>query len=385
MDISLLVGLKNNLPYTQYFYETTRKLYATIEIVFVSYGSTDGTHDWLDQLSDTHVKYYYSDEHKTLSDTYNKCISLASKKYVAFLHNDMVLSNGFAEKILYDLTENRVLFYRVVEPPVFSEDLHKWKLTEDFGSDLQTFRLSAFQKYVADIEEQDSEPTEDLFFFLAVSKTVLTHINGLDPIFDPMFREDSDLLYRLQLLGLDMYQCYNAIAYHFVSKTSRFSEEYLNKTKEIEEKSDRNFYRKWGFGICSTVKEKRQYGLVLKNADTNALRLLEPFVSKIYTSSNTDGYVKSEQPFTSIDVAHKFAKNVAAPEDDILIYFNAKRISSTNLRKFETLSEIIKKKSASPWFNFKKNLFSKSSFKTGGLKIVIHRFKTYEQELIIRK
>ena len=49
-NISLLVGLKNNLDYNKHFYDTTRELYPNVELCFVSYGSTDGTHEWLETL-----------------------------------------------------------------------------------------------------------------------------------------------------------------------------------------------------------------------------------------------------------------------------------------------------------------------------------------------
>ena len=68
LNISLLVGLKNNLDYTQNFYQTTRELYPTAEICFTSYGSTDGTHEWLGSLNDPNLKFFISDENKTFSD-----------------------------------------------------------------------------------------------------------------------------------------------------------------------------------------------------------------------------------------------------------------------------------------------------------------------------
>jgi len=71
-NISLLVGLKNNLDYNKHFYDTTRELYPEVELCFVSYGSTDGTHEWLDSLIDNNVKYFYSAEQKTFSDTFNR-------------------------------------------------------------------------------------------------------------------------------------------------------------------------------------------------------------------------------------------------------------------------------------------------------------------------
>ena len=85
-SISFIIGLKNNLDYTKYFYTNTRTIYPEIEIVFVSYGSTDGTHQWLESLKDDNLIFFYSLESKTLSDTYNKGIKLSTKEYVCFLH-----------------------------------------------------------------------------------------------------------------------------------------------------------------------------------------------------------------------------------------------------------------------------------------------------------
>jgi len=44
-DISLVLSIRNNLNYTKYFYETTRKLYPNVEIAVISSQSIDGTHE----------------------------------------------------------------------------------------------------------------------------------------------------------------------------------------------------------------------------------------------------------------------------------------------------------------------------------------------------
>ena len=56
-----------------------------------------------------------------------------------------------------------------------------------------------------------------------------------------MFCEDDDLIKRFKLLGLELITSLDAICYHFVSKTSRFSDEYQNKTQQIEMNSNKNF------------------------------------------------------------------------------------------------------------------------------------------------
>ncbi|MFT4094722.1 MAG: glycosyltransferase [Niabella sp.] len=385
MDLSLLVGLKNNLAYTRQFYTTTRKLYPDIEIVFVSYGSTDGTEEWLNSLPDTRLKHYCSPENKPLSDTYNKCISLASGKYVSFVHNDMVLAAGFAESIINEISEDSILFYRVIEPPVFANDPHDWKLVKDFGADTDSFDYDAFQSFAGNVEKKTSVPANDLCFFLTAPRSVLIEINGLDPLFNPMFREDDDLLYRLKLYGLKFYQSYSAMVYHFVSKTSRFSADYERRTKDIEENADRNFYRKWGFGIQSRFKRKRKIGLILKNADDKILTMLEPLVHSIYTSTETGPYITAAQPFTSFNLSLKFYGEKHQKRDDILIYFDAKKFSEKNMLKFKNLADEIEYKLTSRWFILKKKLLRNPSFWLGDLKITVVHLKTYEQTLIERK
>jgi glycosyltransferase involved in cell wall biosynthesis len=120
--ISLIVGLKNNLDYTQSFYKRLRELYKEVEVVFVSYGSTDGTHEWLDSLNDKNLKYYYSEESKSLSHTYNKGVEISTSELISYLHNDIIIGKGFLEELVKSWQKDAVLFYSLVEPPIFADD-----------------------------------------------------------------------------------------------------------------------------------------------------------------------------------------------------------------------------------------------------------------------
>jgi len=51
-EISFLVGLKNNLEYSEKFYRFFRATYPQEQLVFVSLGSSDGTDQWLNSLDD---------------------------------------------------------------------------------------------------------------------------------------------------------------------------------------------------------------------------------------------------------------------------------------------------------------------------------------------
>lgn len=383
--ISLLIGLKNNLQYSQCCYSSIRENYPDAEIIFVSYGSSDGTHEWLNSLKDENLIYFTSPEEKTLSDTYNKAIEIATKDNVCFLHNDMVIGRNFLSELEKALEEKNLVYYKVIEPPIFVSDKRDWKEIQDFGYDFESFNFQKFFNFENNQDKKNGKYTEDVSFFLAAKKEVLLKIKGLDPIFKPMFCEDDDLILRLRLAGEKTFVCPNAIVYHFVSKTSRFSKEFQNRTQAIEENSARNFIRKWGFTNQSKVKKKLKYGLILKNPNDNAIKALEIFVDHIYSKYDPKQYIEKEQQNTPFDLQEKFKPINSEFQDDILIKFDSKKLSDKNLHTFRMLSDIINEKKNLKR-NFLKKLFTKpNQIIEKDLKIRILHEKSYEKQLIIRK
>ncbi len=362
-DISFLVGLKNNLEYSKFFYENVRKLYPFVEVVFVSYGSTDGTNEWLDSLQDPFLKYYHHNESKTLSDTYNKATEISTKKFVCFLHNDMVVGEKFLNNLSENLSENDINFYKVIEPPIFTGDFRDWKLTKDFGDDIHIFDFQKFfdfeNEYILGINSSNT-PTEHTSFFLCVKRSVLLEIGGLDNLFNPMFCEDDDLIIRLKLLGLKTVQLHTALVYHFVSKTSRFSDEYKSKTEAIEHKSQRNFIRKWGSKNNATIPIKYDVGIVLKKGNIDQLYQLEPLAKTVYVDFPYDDYIKNEQIQTKFDLKERIKPLTKIQNHDVMIFVDGKAFNGKTLNSILNLSLLIKENKKS-YLN--PNIFIKSFLK----------------------
>jgi GT2 family glycosyltransferase len=384
-DISLLIGLKNNLEYSKRCYNSIRENFPDTEIVFVSYGSTDGTNEWLYSLKDENLVHFFSSEEKALSDTYNKAIKIATKKYVCFLHNDMVIGRNFLQEIENSLSKHNLVYYKVIEPPIFAADKRLWKEIQDFGSDFETFQFENFFQFEKQQQRQEGAFTEDVSFFLAAKKDILVKINGLDPLFKPMFCEDDDLILRLRMSGEKTFVCPNAIVYHFVSKTSRFSQEYQNRTSFIEENSLRNFIRKWGFNNQSKTRKKLKYGLFLKNPTDDVIKQLEIFVDHIYSDYNPEAYLREEQKNTIIVLKEKFRSVESEFQDDILIRFDCKKFSDKNLFVFKNLADIIEEKK-----NIRKKILGKlfikpNKFRIKSLDIEVFNNESYEKKLIKRK
>lgn len=389
MSLSLLVGLKNNLNYTQHFYAETRLLYPDIEIVFVSYHSTDGTHEWLDSLQDDHVKSYYENEERTLSDAYNKCIELATSEYVLFAHNDMVLTPGFIENLDPLKSENRVVFYTTIEPPIFADDERTWKIVRDFGADVATFQREELFQFSAEEQQKNARenrhtvPNTKVSFFLCAARNILLEVGGLDSLFNPMFCEDDDLILRLTLKGLEMVVSLNAICYHFVSKTSRFSEEYSQRTKQIERQSNRNFIRKWGFRANSPIRKKYNIGFVVAKGNLAVLRELEPWCSTIYIDIDAEPYLTEEQPRTTFNLRKKIKSLLAKKENGILVSLNATKFNAEQVAKIEFIHEAIYARISKPRSLLSRLLpIGSLTFRWNGYRIQIVDPTSYENDLI---
>lgn len=378
--ISLLVGLKNNLDYSKFFYNSTRNLYPHAEIVFVSYGSTDGTNDWLDSLDDCNVKYYYSSDNKTLSDTYNKCIEIATKEYVVFLHNDIVLTPNFIENLEKHCSPSSALTYTTIEPPIYADSVRPGKLIENFGEDLDSFKLDKLFEYsLKKQEEFNNKIGNGAFFFMCLSRDLLRSIGGFDNLFNPMFCEDDDLILRLRLKEIKMITILDSICYHFVSKTSRFSEEYISRTAEIELNSNRNFVRKWGFNNNSINKKKYNVAIIVTNCDLEILYQLEPYASNIYIDCDYNSYLEKEQPKTKICLSQKIDSIDAYKKANVEIFVDAKSITNSSIDAIQRVDDYIYKKKSSliiKLFPFVK------TFRRKKIKIKVNSYKSFEHLLI---
>lgn len=389
MPASLLIGLKNNLDYTRHVYAHTRRLYPTLEIVLVSYNSIDGTHAWLDELADPYVRYYYDTTDRTLSDTYNKAIELATGEYVIFAHNDMVLAPGFIEALAVLQAPDRVVCYTTVEPPVFADDPRPGKIVRDFGTDPETFQGEAFTAFARGQQRQQELTGQHVAdraqpsFFLCAARALLLELGGLDPLFAPMFCEDDDLLLRLRLHGLTTVVSLDAICYHFVSKTSRFSAEYRALTRQIEGQSNRNFVRKWGFRPNGPVQQTYDIGLVVPGADQAVLHRLEPWCRTLYTDADTEAYRQAEQPATAIDLRTRLKPLHAPRTNGVLVTGPARRLQRLTDEQLATLPAVLHSRISQPRSGLSQllaRLFP--TFRWQGLRIRIANPATTERNLI---
>lgn len=315
MEISFVLAVYNKLELTKECYKHLRNVYPNEHLIISSGGSNDGTKEWLQSLDDDNLTYVHDDDRLSFSDTYNNGITLVDTEKLVLIHNDMVIGEGFLEAIDRLLTENMILSYTTVEPPIFADHKRPGKVIIDLGRNFDDFDEFNFKNYV-----QQHKDSNDLYegavFFMSGYKKTFIDIGGFDGFsFNPCFCEDDDFLIRAKLKGYELKTCNSAITYHFVSLTSRFNDEIKNNKEQIEINSNRNFIRKWGLTIGTFNEmdyqktnnfdyEKIRIGL--STNDANALYVLEPFFDEIDFNGDPTRYIKKEQLYTNYDLNLKF-------------------------------------------------------------------------------
>ena len=172
------------------------------------------------------------DDKATLGQNYNNAVKQSNGEKIILLHNDMMLSRGFVETMDKHIQKGRITTYTRVEPPIFP-GIMPGKVLYDCGTDLDSFDR---QKWESFYMPESLVPGGSQLFFGCMKEDYI----GIDGYTFKMFCEDDDLHLRYQLLGFQK-AVSSAHVYHFVSKTSRTSED----SKRIEMASRQAFQEKW--------------------------------------------------------------------------------------------------------------------------------------------
>lgn len=315
MNISFVLAVFNKLDLTKECYRRIRLTYPDTPFVISSGGSSDGTKEWLESLDDENLSFFHDDERLTFSDTYNSGIKMVDTEKLVLIHNDMVIGKHFLENLDKLLTEKMVLSYTTVEPPIFKGHKRPGKVLMDLGSSFHNFNDVVFEQYVEENKDK-FELYDGGVFFMSGYKKMFEDVGYFDGFsFVPAFCEDDDFILRAKLKGYELKTTECAITYHFVSQTSRFSEDYKKQRTLYEVHSNRNFVRKWGLPYSAFNElrfwedQKFEYKTFTMGLTTRSrLRLmeLEIFFDKIDLGTIPEDYIENEQKNTRYDLRSKF-------------------------------------------------------------------------------
>jgi len=304
-------------------------------------------------------------------------------------HADMYACPKLDEMIIKHIEPGKVVSATRIEPPLHPDGPEK--ILQDFGIEPEEFDKDGLMKFLSEVETK--EPTKGIFAPWAIYKKDFQDINGHDPLYAPQSKEDSDIFNRFVLAGYDLVQTWEGFVYHMTCRGSRFKDGALRnpagqvfmKGRESSEwleqnlRSTRNFIRKWGHMVkhdammYPIIPPKYDIGFIVKNCDFKHMNELEPWCSTLYSEYTgvIESYIKHEQKNTAFDLSSKLKHDYSNDYDnDILIEFDAEKLTADNFQVIVNLSEMLK-----------------DSGEIGKMEYDIYKFdiksmKTYERDLI---
>ena len=391
--ISFIQPSRNNLRYLKWSYNSIRKnLGYRHEICWADDFSDDGTWEWMQEIAkkDKNVRIHRNEGPTRLGHTilYDTLVNeYATSDVVMIYHADMYACPGMDEAVLGRLTEGSVVSATRIEPPLHPDGPEKVLL--DFGIEPEEFDEQGLLSWLK--EERTEKYTRGIFAPWAIHKKDFQKIGGHDPLYAPQSKEDSDIFNRFQLAGYRTIQTFQGFVYHMTCRGSRFKDgamrnpagQVFMKGRESSEwlaqnlRSTRNFIRKWGHMVQHDewlkpiVPPKYDIGFVVYNCDYNMLNELEPWCSKIYIDTFTEDYIKKEQPDTQFDLNERIYSIDSDKTNDIIIRFDAEKLTPQNFQIIVNLSEMLK-----------------DSGEVGEMEYDIFKFNikslnTYEKEIIV--
>ena len=374
MRISFIIPSRNNKIYLQQAVNSILECYGTEhDLVLLDDASDDGTWEWIQSLEGEHFIKYKNEGPERVGHTilYDKGVELSKTEIFSIFHADMITTKNHIPNLLKHLKPQTVVAATRIEPPLHPPGPEKY--VRMFGFEPKEFKKDEFLKEIENLEETNKNRiTNGIFAPWLMYKTDFEAIGGHDPLFAPMELEDSDIFNRMHLAGYELVQSRDSFVYHMTCRGSRFkdgleieaeiplpdgtiwykpkdSEEY----KALRTLKFREWWRKWGQNVLHDelmmpkVTPKYNIAFIVKNCNNQLLEVLEPWCDRIYIESQDiiNTYINKEQPNTKFDLTKRiFLINNNDPhgENDIVIEFDAFKLTQQNFQIIQQLSEIIK-------------------------------------------
>jgi GT2 family glycosyltransferase len=331
-------------------------------LVFID-SDNDGTEEWC-KLNE--VKYIKNPNQELygIGRAYNLLVKNATTEFVVIYHADMIAGKNMDLNLYKNWKPKTIISATRIEPPLHPSD--PAKIVENFGlwpeKDIQDgFEEETFNSFVEEsLIKFKGKTTNGIFAPWLIHKDDFNDVNGHDPIMKS-HSEDRDLFNRFLLNGYNIIQSWDALVYHLTCRGGQF--EHANSTKDLQTKSEdwnklaqnqtREFIRKWSTPPLydeyqyPIVSPKYNIAYIVKKCNLELLGVLEPWCDRIYIENQDmiDIYIDREQPNTSFDLLKRVfieSNNDPIGENDIIVEFDANKLTQQNFQLTQQLSNIIK-------------------------------------------
>jgi glycosyltransferase involved in cell wall biosynthesis len=374
MRISFVIPSRNNKIYLQQAVNSILECYGTEhDLVLLDDASDDGTWEWIQSLEGEHFIKYRNEGPERVGHTilYDKGVELSKTEVFSIFHADMITTKNHIPNLLKHLNPQTVVAATRIEPPLHPPGPEKYVRT--YGFEPSEFKKDEFIKELETLEsENKDQSTKGIFAPWLMYKSDFEAIGGHDPLFAPMELEDSDIFNRMYLAGYELIQSRDSFVYHMTCRGSRFKDgieieaeiplpdgTIWYKPKDSEEYKAlraikfREWWRKWGQDVLHDdlmmpiVNPKYNIAYVAKNCPGQLVSVLEPWCDRIYIENEdmVNIYINQEQKNTLFNLSKRVfieSNNDPIGENDIVVEFDATRLTNENFKLLQQLPSIIK-------------------------------------------
>ena len=391
MKISFIQPSRNNLKYLKWSYEAIRKNQGSheVEICVADDASTDGTWAWCveTEKKDPNFKWIRNEGPERLGHTilYDRLINDVATADIAMIyHADMYLCPGALDAIEKYIQPRKIVSLTRIEPPLHPPGPEK--ILRNFGTEPEDFPEEGFLEWFA--KEQArlvNKTTEGIFAPWAFYREDFQKIGGHDPLYAPQSKEDSDIFNRFMLDGVSFIQTWEGCVYHMTCRGSRYNPTITTVGKESDEwlaqneRSTRNFIRKWGHFVQHdplmkpVIAPKYNIGIILDAGRSNLLALLEPWCDTIYIKNYdliASEYIAKEQPNTSYNLSERIKPYDNEKNCEVLLEVDGDVFMSEDFQIIQQLPQIIKQYG------------EPGRFQLGNMVVEIIQMNEYQDQLI---
>jgi hypothetical protein len=362
-QITFAIASKNNFRYVKHAVNYIREsCYRQDHIIHIG---IDG--------EDVELENYYKNDTGVvvtkgvsgIAAIYNDIAKKATTDFILIYHADMIAGKDVDLHLYKQWKKGLIVSATRIEPPLHPGD--PAKIVEDFGmwpeEDVADgFKREEFNQFV-ESNLTNHKITKGVFAPWLIHKEDYWAVGGHDETLNS-HSEDRDLFNRFLLNGFDFIQPWNALVYHLTCRGGQF--EHATKTEELKKRSNnwnqlarnntREFLRKWGTSPkydeyqYPIVSPKYNIGLVVHNCNLMLLEILEPWCDRIYVDEVFEigrawDYVEIESEHTNYDLSKRIAyigNQTPSEYEDIIVEFDAKKLTNDNLQFLFHLGDIIK-------------------------------------------
>ncbi len=224
MKVVISLVTWNGEKYFPYLFDSLKKqTYQNWSLQILDNGSQDKTVEFLEkECSEISQKYSIEKNKKNLgfASGYNQLLQKSNADYNIIINQDLFLAENCLEKLISFADKQE-------DTATLSPRLMKWNFPNDFSEIVDSLGLQVFGNRRI-VEKETGERWDDKKMevkqvfglsgtFCLFKKETLEKIKINNEIFDESFgsyKEDVDLAYRLNSLGLKNYVVEEAVAYH---------------------------------------------------------------------------------------------------------------------------------------------------------------------------